>query len=207
MKGKGWIAQGGSRWLLILLAVILGFWILFVSMVKASCPVLANEDGALSLEPIKYQILGDDGTLTDQVYKLPYPGILPPHPLYMFKRVRDWMWLGMTKNHHKKARLLHRFADREMGAAVLLIGDDRPKKGLEFAQEAIGRLEEAYEEAGKEKDAFAEARQIRVQIREAGIAYEYGIWEWENVFELDEGKWDIILQRIQDFNLQDEKDE
>jgi len=194
------------RWLLVIAAIILGFLILFISLVKASCPVLASGSGGFSVEPIEYQILGDGGTLKDCVYELPYPGILPPHPLFMFKRIRDWMWLRMTKDHYKKAILLHRFADREMGAAMVMVRNDRARKGLEFAKEAIGNLEKAYEETERERKVYAEAKQIKVQLVETGIAYEYAIWEFESAFGLDQEKWDIILRRIKDFNLQDDQE-
>lgn len=207
MIKKEWITGNRARWLFVLLAIILSFLILFISLVKASVPALANEEGGFSVEPIKYQILGDDGTLKDLVYELPYPGILPPHPLFVFKRIRDWMWLRMTRDHYKKAMLLHRFADREMGAAVVMSENDRSKTGLEFAEKAIEDLEEAYEETKKEKVVYIEAKQIGVQIREAGIAYEYAIWDFKPAFFLDEGKWDIILRRIRDFNLQDGQEE
>jgi len=207
MTKKRWIERNRVRVVIALLAIVLRFLVLFISLVKASCPVWANEGGGFSVEPIKYQTLGDDGTLKDHVYELPHPGILPPHPLFMFKRIRDWMWLKMTKNHYKKARLLHRFADREMGAAMVLLENDRARTGLEFAEEAVENLEEAYEETEKEAVVYVEAKQIGVQIRETGIAYEHAIWGFEPVFDLDEGKWDIILKRIEDFNLQDGQEE
>jgi hypothetical protein len=207
MVKSGFWTENWIRLSLIIGAVILGLLILFISMVKASCPVLASEGEIVSVEPIKYQILSDDGTLKDGVYALPHPGILPPHPLYMFKRVRDWMWLKMTKNHYKKARLLHRFADREMGAAMILSRNGETKRGMEFMEEAIKKLEEAYQEVEKEREVYEEAVQIGVQIKEAGVAYEYGAWELEGGFELDQEKWAIILERIKDFNLANEEKE
>jgi len=46
------------------------------------------------------------------VYELPYPGILPDHPLYIFKTLRDKIWAFSTRDNLKKADIYRLFSDK-----------------------------------------------------------------------------------------------
>src|SRR3989337_1880549 len=50
-------------------------------------------------------------------YYLPYPGLLPDHPLYWLKMVRDRVRLWLAFNQVKKAELLLLYADKRLGAS------------------------------------------------------------------------------------------
>lgn len=67
------------------------------------------------------EIASPAATLTeDSDYKLPYPGILPNHPLYKLKVLRDKSLLFFTFDPFKKAaRHLH-MADKELVMALKL---------------------------------------------------------------------------------------
>lgn len=54
------------------------------------------------------------------VYELPYPGILPDHPLYFFKAVRDRIMDFSTRDKLKKVELYILFSDKRAKMAQLL---------------------------------------------------------------------------------------
>lgn len=56
----------------------------------------------------------------DLVYTLPYPGILPDHPLYPFKRLRDAILLLTARDSVKSIDLKRLFADKHLVMAQLL---------------------------------------------------------------------------------------
>lgn len=53
-------------------------------------------------------------------YMLPYPGILPDNPLYKIKVLRDKIWIAITQDPVKKARLYLLFADKKIAMAKAL---------------------------------------------------------------------------------------
>lgn len=61
-------------------------------------------------------------TLTDQkvAYELPYPGILPDHPLYPLKVTRDRVLEFFTRDNLKKANLYLLFSDKRLKMAEYL---------------------------------------------------------------------------------------
>jgi len=56
----------------------------------------------------------------DLVYTLPYPGILPDHPLYPLKRIRDGMLLLLSRDSLRTIELNRLFADKHLVMATLL---------------------------------------------------------------------------------------
>jgi len=88
-------------------------------------------------------------------YYLPYPGILPDHPLYSLKAIRDRIWLWLTTDPVRKAQLMTLFADKRLGAGRVLVegnkinlGLSTLEKGEKYLERAVGQLEEA-KKAGK----------------------------------------------------------
>lgn len=53
-------------------------------------------------------------------YQLPYPGILPDHPLYFLKAIRDRILDFLTRDYSKKAQLYLLFSDKRMGMGISL---------------------------------------------------------------------------------------
>lgn len=50
-------------------------------------------------------------------YQLPFPGILPDHPLYTLKKIRDWLLFTFNRNPVKKIELNLLFADKKIAMA------------------------------------------------------------------------------------------
>lgn len=53
-------------------------------------------------------------------YNLPYPGILPDHPLYTIKAIRDKLMDILTRDYIKKANLYLLFSDKRINMAIML---------------------------------------------------------------------------------------
>lgn len=53
-------------------------------------------------------------------YTLPYPGILPDHPLFVLKSIRDNLWVFLSRGNQKKAELYLLFSDKRAAMAVSL---------------------------------------------------------------------------------------
>lgn len=53
-------------------------------------------------------------------YTLPYPGILPDHPLYLVKAARDKVMDVLTRDYIKKANLYLLFSDKRVNMAIML---------------------------------------------------------------------------------------
>lgn len=61
-------------------------------------------------------------------YALPYPGLLPDHPLYPLKKLRDRILLFFTRNREHKSQLLLLFADKKLAMVQVLW--DKQKKDI-----------------------------------------------------------------------------
>lgn len=59
-------------------------------------------------------------TPTPVDYNLPYPGLLPDHPLYPLKRIRDFMILTFTRDRVKKVNVLLLLSDKKLAMGQIL---------------------------------------------------------------------------------------
>ncbi len=95
-------------------------------------------------------------------YFLVYPGLLPDHPLYPLKMIRDRIWLWLTTNSLEKAELLLLFADKRLGAGKALIEGNKIELGITTLTKAEKYLERALNQEriaaqkGKETKVFLE---------------------------------------------------
>lgn len=54
------------------------------------------------------------------IYNLPYPGILPDHPLYFLKAIRDRLVDFLTRDNIKKAELYLLYSNKRVNSAIFL---------------------------------------------------------------------------------------
>lgn len=83
-------------------------------------------------------------TPTSVQYTLPYPGILPGHPFYGLKSIRDGIMDFLISNPMKKAEYELLQADKNLQAAVFLI---EQKKEDKLVIAALVRAETDFEKA------------------------------------------------------------
>jgi len=125
---------------------------LFLSFMTVLVPIIQEYHGAQASpamviypDPEFYQAtpgakLGD--------YYLAYPGILPDHPLYWVKMIRDRIVLTLTAEPVARWQLLLLYADKRIGAAQVLVKGNKVSLGAvtatkaeKYMDQALGQLE------------------------------------------------------------------
>lgn len=78
-------------------------------------------------------------------YPLPFPGILPDHPLYFLKRFRDQLMEKLIVDTVSKAKFYILLSDKHVQMAVLLTEKGNVPLGSAMATKAEVYLSQAYE--------------------------------------------------------------
>jgi len=87
-------------------------------------------------------VLGEETVEID--YFLAFPGrVLPGHPLWPVKALRDKVWLWITTNGSRKAELNLLFADKRLSMSKVLFEREKPEIGFSTLTKAEKYLEEA----------------------------------------------------------------
>lgn len=96
-------------------------------------------------------ILAQHAVFAQDEYQLPYPGILPNHPLYVLKVIRDRSLEFFTRDPMKKAQLYLLFADKRIFMAQLIFDKDwkTTEKTASRAEKYLLKVRESLEEAQK----------------------------------------------------------
>ena len=113
-------------------------------------------------------------------YYLPYPGILPDHPLYWLKMVRDRVQLWLTTDSLQRAEKLLLYADKRLGAGWALVEGNKPGLGITTLTKAEKYLEQAVNLAQKLGEGEAEVK-FKAKLAKA-------IKKHEEVLSLIKGK-------------------
>jgi hypothetical protein len=118
----------------IVATLVLAFSILSISVLKAAS--------------IRYDFSGDAKKDNNQIpvidYQLPYPGrILPDHPLWPLKALRDKVWLLVTLNRSRQAELMLLFADKRLVSSRILFEKGKPELAFSTFTKAEKYLEKA----------------------------------------------------------------
>lgn len=92
----------------------------------------------LLIPPVFYFLESQPVNLTQEKieYNLPYPGILPDHPLYFFKKTRDKLLELTTRDSMKKAELYLLFSDKKIAMAMNLAKNGKDKTAVTSLAEA-----------------------------------------------------------------------
>lgn len=102
-------------------------------------------------------------TFTDNkvIYELPYPGILPDHPLYFFKAGRDRVLDWTTRDNIKKAELFLLLADKRMAMAIQLKNK--------------GKIKSAITTFEKGEKYFLKIPELLIAAKEQGVSPQEGL--------------------------------
>jgi hypothetical protein len=89
---------------------------------------------------------------TSVEYALPYPGILPGHPLYPIKMLRDRVLGSIISDPAKKADFYLLLADKRLNTGLFLvdygkqrIGEETMSKGEKYFEQAVAMAKNASE--------------------------------------------------------------
>lgn len=169
------------------LSILFAFAILAVSLFQTTFKTIAadkvdlvsNEATASVTKSTDLEASESGKETTEQKvdYYLPYPGILPDHPLYLLKMIRDRIWLTLTSDSFKKAEVLLLFADKRIGAAQVLVQGNKGELGLETAVKAETYLDKSftqisqYDIADNDTRDFLKKLQLSAQKHEEIVSF------------------------------------
>lgn len=91
--------------------------------------------------PVTYVVMETSGATIDTpqnkvIYTMPYPGILPDHPLYFIKIARDRINEFMTRDQLKKAEIYLLYSDKRAAMAMTLAKKGKNKLAIETFSKA-----------------------------------------------------------------------
>lgn len=110
------------------------------SQVQAQTGIVGEEIEATSGGEVMVNQITTENNKVD--YYLPYPGILPDHPLYWLKMLRDRLILLLTAEPQAKLEKLMLYADKRLGAAKVLIEGGKVQLGITTATKGEKYLEQ-----------------------------------------------------------------
>jgi hypothetical protein len=128
-----------KRILTLAATLTFAFTVLFVSILRTAS---VKYDFSGNVSALQNDVLADESVRIN--YNLAYPGkILPDHPLWTVKALRDRVWLWITTNPTRKAELKLLFADKRLGMSKILF--EKGQSGIAFS--ILTKSEKYLEEA------------------------------------------------------------
>lgn len=104
-------------------------------------------------------------------YFLAYPGLLPDHPLYPLKMLRDKIIEFFLTDPIKKARFYLLQADKHLGAARMLVDKGRTKLGAETLVESQNFFARALDELIKARDQGRDSEALFSKLSLANLKH------------------------------------
>jgi len=130
-------------------------------------------------------------------YYLPYPGVLPDHPLYFLKMIRDRIELFFTTQPLKRAEKLLHYADKRIGAAQALVEGNKVRLGMTTATKAEKYLERAINQEEKASGEGIETRSFLEKLAKACLKHEEILLKMKEKTRGEEQVWEQILSYLQ----------
>lgn len=126
--------------------------------------------------------IGVDGVSTESAsteparinYELPYPGMLPDHPLYILKVIRDGVVKLLINEPIKRARFSLISAEKRMYAGKLLVEKGKDELAVETISKGNNYLSEALEAieiVKKETPKHLDIEPFLLQFRSAALKH------------------------------------
>lgn len=187
-----------KRLLFSFVAVGFGFLVVVVSALAVertqatpSAVTDATESASLAevIAPSGAEIVPE--VVRETEYYLAYPGILPDHPLYSIKMLRDRIRLLFANTPERRFQLQLLYADKRIGAAHVLHHGGKQQLARETAFKAQGYLVQALESADKtgkleHRNTLASASLKHAQLLENMIETSEDISRLERAAELNQ---------------------
>ena len=82
-------------------------------------------------------------------YTLPYPGLLPDHPLFFVKQLRDKILLLLITNQNRRVEFYQLMADKYVNMAVFLAQEKKATLAVSTLDQAVGYVKSTQAEVGK----------------------------------------------------------
>ncbi|MBU0619210.1 hypothetical protein KKD62_03160 [Patescibacteria group bacterium] len=130
-------------WLLALLVIVFGFSLVLFSAFKLGQPSAVFSSAGTGTLELTVTETGEEQAPEEVDYYLAYPGVLPDHPLYWLKMIRDRIWGWLIRDPYQKTEWLLLMADKRVGAAKALVEGGKVQLGLTTASKAEKYLDQA----------------------------------------------------------------
>ena len=190
------------------LVIVISLIILFSSLVLTGLKVMAKngEIDDLRNVPIEYVKKMQNGENILKVYNVPDSRVGPESKQYLIKKMRDKLWIDLSKNPKDKSEVCLLIADKKIFETVKLIknkeNDDLISKTLD---EAFFHLKESKMMLAEENKKDIEIIKIKEKINVAGLAYE----DIVKSFDYKNEKINKFINEIENWNqknIQEEKE-
>jgi len=184
------------RIVVVLTTLTFALGILFTSVFRtASVRYVFSQTPNTSLQEGQGVVLGESVEID---YYFRYPGrILPDHPLWFLKALRDKVWLLLTTNPSRKAELKLLFADKRVVSAKILFERGKPELGVSTLTKAEKYLEGAcnLEKENREKDL--DTSEFLSTLAKASLKHRQTI---DEILKLAPEEAKPIIIRTQDYS-------
>lgn len=166
--------------LFILLALSFSFSLIFVSALQVAKSQVQAQIGVdeSNTEITEVTDATEEASMVEAPedeevdYYLPYPGILPDHPLYWLKMARDRIMLMVSRQPASKFERLLLYADKRLGAAKALIEGGKAQLGVTTTTKAEKYMEQAVEEFLKAKENGQTTPEVETRLNKAILKHQ-----------------------------------
>jgi len=155
--------------------LLTGLTVLFGSLILTGLEIMANDKKENNLRnvPIEYKVEMPNGEKISKIYKVPESRIGPENSEYFIKKMRDKLWVDLSKTPRDKAEVCLLIADKRMFETVELIKNSKNEDLIvKILDETIFHLKESKKMLSEENKKDIEISKINQQIDLAGLAYE-----------------------------------
>lgn len=182
-------------------AIFLSILILYISFARVGLEVIANnsDENDLRVNPISY-VTDVNNVISENVYKLPEARMLSNNPLYCVKRLRDFLWISLSKEPINKSKVALLVADKKMTEAIQLLQQNNLEAALDTSEEAFIKLKYADSAVSQISQQSTESHQIKGQIIKAGYAYREILDSMKSNGTLNEEKYKQIVKQLEKWN-------
>lgn len=149
------------------------------------------------------EISTPSGEVTDEEspinYTLPYPGMLPDHPLYFLKTARDAIIGVLISDSLKKAEFNLLNSDKQVASAIALAENDKDEKATNSISNAQNYLTLSISELEKAKTQKKDYAALRDRINSAIQKHQEVVENLQNNINNSEelSSYEAYLQKAQ----------
>ncbi|MFV1916923.1 MAG: DUF5667 domain-containing protein [Patescibacteria group bacterium] len=148
--------------------LVFAFAILFTSALRTAA--VKYDFAPMTKVAGEAQVLGEETANID--YYLAFPGrVLPDHPIWPLKALRDKVWLWITTNPSRSAELKLLFADKRVSMSKALFDKGKPEVGFSTLTKAEKYLEEASNQEKENREAGIDTGDFLQRIALASLKH------------------------------------
>lgn len=186
--------------------LITGLVVLFGSLVLTGLEIMANDKKTDNLRsiPIEYIKEMENGEKILKVYRVPESKIGPEDTEYFIKKMRDNLWVDLSKTAKDKSEVCLLIADKRIFETVELFKNKKNEDLIvKTLDEAVFHLKESKKMLLEENKEDIEISKINEQIDRAGLAYE----DIVKSFNYKNEKINKILNDLENWNQKNNEEE